>query len=43
MREVMNAILYVLTRRMVIWPEAIKAQNSMATVSADGRAHWVLD
>ncbi len=27
---------------MVIWPEAIKAQNSMAAISADGRAHWVL-
>ncbi len=27
---------------MVIWPEAIKAQNSMAAVSADSRAHWVL-
>ena len=26
---------------MVICPEAIKAQNSMAAVSALGKAHWV--
>ncbi len=29
------------TRRMVICPEAIKAQNSMVAVSALGKAHWV--
>ncbi len=28
------------TRRMVICPEAINAQNSMAAVSGLGRAHW---
>ena len=30
------------TRRMVICPATIKAQNSMAAVSALGSAHWVL-
>ncbi len=29
------------TRRMVTCPEAIKAQNSLAAVSALGGAHWV--
>ena len=27
---------------MVIWPEASKAQNSIAAVSADGSTVWVL-
>ena len=30
------------TLRMVIWPDAIKAQNSMAAVSAHGSTVWVL-
>src|SRR3954470_11988905 len=30
------------TFRMVIWPEASSAQNSMAAVSAEGRTVWVL-
>ena len=30
------------TLRMLIWPEAISAQNNMAAVSADGRMVWVL-
>ena len=29
------------TLRMVIWPEANKAQNSIAAVSADGSTVWV--
>src|SRR5271155_5528266 len=30
------------TFRMVIWPDASRAQNSMAAVSADGSTVWVL-
>jgi hypothetical protein len=30
------------TLRMLIWPEASNAQNSMAAVSADGSTVWVL-
>ena len=30
------------TLRMVIWPEASKAQNNMAAVSAEGSTVWVL-
>ena len=30
------------TLRIVIWPDANKAQNSMAAVSADGSTVWVL-
>jgi Molybdate transporter of MFS superfamily len=30
------------TRRMVIWPDARSAQNSIAAVSAQGSRHWVL-
>src|SRR5215204_6078723 len=30
------------TLRMVIWPEASNAQNSMAAVSAEGSTVWVL-
>src|SRR5213593_2765016 len=30
------------TLRMLIWPEASSAQNSMAAVSADGSTVWVL-
>ena len=30
------------TLRMAIWPEARSAQNSMGTVSAQGRTAWVL-
>ena len=30
------------TLRMVIWPEASSAQNSMAAVSAQGSTVWVL-
>ena len=30
------------TLRMVIWPEASSAQNSIAAVSAEGRTVWVL-
>ena len=30
------------TFRMVIWPEASNAQNSMAAVSAEGSTVWVL-
>ena len=30
------------TLRMLIWPDASKAQNSMAAVSADGSTVWVL-
>ena len=30
------------TLRMLIWPEASRAQNSMAAVSAEGSTVWVL-
>ena len=30
------------TLRMLVWPEASSAQNSMAAVSADGSTVWVL-
>ena len=30
------------TLRIVIWPEASRAQNSMGAVSAEGRTAWVL-
>src|SRR5438128_10163043 len=30
------------TLRMLIWPEASSAQNSIAAVSADGSTVWVL-
>src|SRR3981189_2831757 len=30
------------TLRIVIWPEASRAQNNIAAVSAEGRTVWVL-
>ena len=36
------SVFQPLTLRMLIWPEASKAQNNMAAVSADGNTVCVL-
>ncbi len=41
MTGVWSSVCQPSTRRRVICPEAIKAQNSMTAVSALGSAHWV--
>ena len=36
------SVCHPFTFRMVIWPDAINAQNIIAAVSADGSTVWVL-
>jgi len=36
-----SSVCQLPTRRMVICPEAIEAQNGMAAVSALGSVHWI--
>lgn len=40
--SVSPSVCHPSTFRMMIWPDAIKAQNSIAAVSADGSTVWVL-
>ena len=38
----LSSVCHPSTLRMVIWPEASRAQSSMGTVSAQGSTVWVL-